>query len=121
MTDREHFAALLADAKIMFWTCLNEDHKYVTWTGDVATCDTCGLTSEMTARFARDVQRWERERIASEISPDRLEELAGWFDDDDDFKAIIFPQTLGRARGHDVQDDLRHWAKLLRGEEDGND
>ena len=120
MSDREHFAALLADAKIMFWTCLNKDHKHVTWTGDVATCDTCGLTSEMTARFARGVQKWERERIAGEIDPAKLEKLAEWFDADDEFKEAMFPTTW-RDRGHDVQDDLRCWAKLLRGEEDGND
>jgi hypothetical protein len=49
----------------LFWTCLNEEHKRVTWTGDVAACDTCGLTSEMTARFARGVQAYERERIVT--------------------------------------------------------
>jgi hypothetical protein len=65
--DREYFAALLAGTRILFWTCLNKDHKHVTWTGDVATCDTCGLTSEMTARFAREVQEYERERIYTEL------------------------------------------------------
>jgi hypothetical protein len=62
--DRDWVAALTAGTKIMFWTCLNDDHKHVTWTEDVATCDTCGLTSEMTARFARGVQKYERERIS---------------------------------------------------------
>ena len=75
MTDREHFAALLAGAKIMSWTCLNKDHKHVTWTGDVATCDTCGLTSEMTARFARAVQAYERERAGGETGPATPEQM----------------------------------------------
>jgi hypothetical protein len=40
------------DTPIQVWACLNPAHQEVTWTGDVARCDTCGLTSEMTGEFA---------------------------------------------------------------------
>jgi hypothetical protein len=56
----------------------------------------------------------ERERIAGEIDPAMLEKLAGWFDADDEFKEVMFPTTW-RDRGQEVQNDLRHWAELLRG------
>lgn len=49
--DRPRLRAL-EGAPIQLWTCLNPAHRTVTWTGDVACCDTCGLTSEMTGEFA---------------------------------------------------------------------
>lgn len=48
---------------IAFWTCLNSDHDAVTWNGDIATCDTCGLTSEMTQRFTRSVRTHMAEHV----------------------------------------------------------
>ncbi|TMS00151.1 hypothetical protein [Nonomuraea basaltis] len=51
-----------------FWTCINKTHKYVTWTGDVASCDTCGLTSEMTGKRDVLVRADERRKTAEEIA-----------------------------------------------------
>lgn len=48
---------------IQFWTCLNRDHQTVTWNGDVASCDTCGLTSEMTQRFIGSIRRHTAEHL----------------------------------------------------------
>ncbi|GAA3172697.1 hypothetical protein [Nonomuraea roseoviolacea] len=56
--------AALGRAPIQFWTCPNPAHLDVTWTGDVATCDTCQLTSEMTGRKYAIARQIERERIA---------------------------------------------------------
>lgn len=46
----------LGSAKVRFWRCLNPAHETVTWEGDVATCGTCGLNSDMTRRYARNVR-----------------------------------------------------------------
>lgn len=59
---RREWSAELLKAHIQFWACLNKEHRTVTWNGDVATCDTCGLTSEMTRRYANDVARYVREK-----------------------------------------------------------
>jgi hypothetical protein len=48
---------------IQFWMCLNRDHQTVTWSGDVASCDTCGLTSEMTQRFTRSIRTHMAEHV----------------------------------------------------------
>ena len=53
----------LKDVRVQFWTCPNDEHRMVTWTGDVASCDSCGMTSEMTARLIRAAVAYERERI----------------------------------------------------------
>jgi hypothetical protein len=55
-----------ANLHVQAWVCLNDDHRYVTWTDDVARCDTCGLTSEQTRDFARRIERAVRDRIAAE-------------------------------------------------------
>ena len=39
------------EARVRFWRCLNRDHRVVDWSGDVATCRDCGLTSEMTKQL----------------------------------------------------------------------
>jgi hypothetical protein len=62
----------LKDVRIQFWTCPNEDHKHVTWTGDVAACDTCGMTSEMTGRLIRAAAAYERERLYAELGNDHF-------------------------------------------------
>ena len=53
----------LQGVQVRFWTCPNKDHSRVTWTGDVASCDSCGMTSVMTARLIRAAAAYERERI----------------------------------------------------------
>lgn len=58
---------LFANLRVSFWTCLNKDHKAVTWTDDVASCDTCGLTSEMTSRYRELVRQHERRDIVRHI------------------------------------------------------
>ena len=60
---RTELLEALKDVRVQFWACPNEDHKRVTWTGDVAACDSCGMTSEMTARLIRAAVAYERERI----------------------------------------------------------
>lgn len=57
----------------------------------------------------------ERKRIRREIDPAMLDKLADWFDTDDGFKVAMFPETWPE-RSHEVQDDLRRWAKVIRGE-----
>ncbi len=63
---------------------------------------------------ARDAAAAERERMAALIPPERLRQLADWFDTDDEFKTTMFPTTW-RDRGDEVQKDLRRWADLLDG------
>lgn len=65
MTDGDHrvFLDALQGVQVQFWTCPNEAHGRVTWTGDAAVCDTCGMTSEMTGRLIRAAAAYERERI----------------------------------------------------------
>lgn len=55
----------------------------------------------------------ERQSIREQIPPERLEQLADWFDTDDEFKTTMFPETWP-TRGNEVQQDLRRWAKILR-------
>ncbi|MDP4501034.1 hypothetical protein [Nonomuraea turcica] len=62
MTDDE-LMATLGNARIQFWTCPNPAHRTVTWHGDVATCDQCGLTSTMTRRKYAVVREVEQKRI----------------------------------------------------------
>ncbi len=52
--------------------------------------------------------------MAALIPPERLRQLADWFDTDDEFKTTMFPTTW-RDRGDEVQKDLRRWADLLDG------
>ena len=68
---RERLNAL-EGARMQFWTCLNPDHRTVTWVGDVASCDTCGLTSAMTGEFAAGVlaARWPVLRQMAEDAMD---------------------------------------------------
>lgn len=61
-------------APIMFWTCLNHDHKNVTWYGNVAKCDTCGLTSEMTNGWLRTAKEVARAEIGRETATE-IEQL----------------------------------------------
>jgi hypothetical protein len=52
----------------MFWTCMNRDHAdtgTVTWEGEVARCDVCGLTSDATRRWLGLVREDERQRIVA--------------------------------------------------------
>lgn len=56
------------NAPVTFWTCLNRAHETVTWDGDVASCDTCGLTSQMTQRRAALIRADERRKVAEEIA-----------------------------------------------------
>ena len=56
-----------ASVPFRFWTCLNKTHKDVTWNGDVASCDTCGLTSTMKDAWTRLVRTDERRKVADEI------------------------------------------------------
>ncbi|MEV8638952.1 hypothetical protein AB0395_45590 [Streptosporangium sp. NPDC051023] len=58
---------LFANLRVRFWACLNKAHKDVTWTGDVASCDTCGLTSEMTGRYRELVRQHERREVVRQI------------------------------------------------------
>ncbi|MFI7113986.1 hypothetical protein ACIBK9_47250 [Nonomuraea sp. NPDC050227] len=57
-----------ANVPFRFWTCLNKAHKDVTWNGDVASCDTCGLTSTMKDAWTKLVREHERKRTAEEIA-----------------------------------------------------
>ena len=54
-----------------------------------------------------------RKRIREQIDPDMLDKLAEWFDSDNEFKVAMFPGKWPE-RGHEVQDDLRRWAKVIR-------
>ena len=62
----------LEGARMQFWTCLNPAHRTVTWSADVASCDTCGLTSAMTGEFAAGVlaARWPVLRQMAEDAMD---------------------------------------------------
>lgn len=53
----------LKDKPIVFWTCLQPDHLDVDWEGDIATCRTCGLTSQMTRLYVDAVRRSEQRRL----------------------------------------------------------
>lgn len=59
----DDFPAALLNARVRFWMCINRAHKNVVWDGDVAKCPDCGVTSEMTTRYAARV----REQVAREI------------------------------------------------------
>lgn len=52
----DDFWAGLPPIAVRFWKCLNPDHGTVRWDGDVAVCTDCGLTSEMTRRYAKGVK-----------------------------------------------------------------
>ena len=68
MTDRDRpYAEILGDAEVQFWICLNPAHKNVEWSGDVATCPDCGLTSDMTREFAEVCREVHGTRIASDL------------------------------------------------------
>ncbi|GAA4209560.1 hypothetical protein GCM10022252_76260 [Streptosporangium oxazolinicum] len=70
-TDTFDLPEELAEAPVQFWTCLNRDHKTVTWQGDIASCGECGLTSDMTRRrdklVAERVRADERTHIAAMV------------------------------------------------------
>lgn len=55
------------NARVQFWTCLNDDHRHVTWHGTTAVCDTCRLTSDMTREYDAAVRAHERRRVADHI------------------------------------------------------
>lgn len=46
--DVDELEEAFSQARVRFWRCLNRQHRIVDWAGAVATCRTCGLTSEMT-------------------------------------------------------------------------
>jgi hypothetical protein len=59
----------------------------------------------------------ERERLAALIDPGQLDKLADWFDADDEFKMTMFPEKWPPgSRANEVQQDLRSWARALRGD-----
>ena len=65
-----HVPALPAEilnARVRFWMCINRDHKSVVWDDDVAQCPDCGVTSTMTARYAKVVRDHERGLIDDAI------------------------------------------------------
>jgi hypothetical protein len=66
--DGDELMDMLKNVRVQFWTCLNKAHMYVTWTDDVASCDTCGLTSEMTRKRDALVRAHERSRVAEQIA-----------------------------------------------------
>ena len=68
---------MLGNLRIRFWTCLNPAHNTVTWNGDVASCNTCGLTSEHTIEFAERVRENERKRLVADgaLMPDEATAL----------------------------------------------
>lgn len=57
----------LGDARVKAWTCVNPEHRYVFWTGDVAHCRDCGLTSEHTTRWIRRIMVETLNGTAAEI------------------------------------------------------
>ena len=59
------------NAPVRFWMCLNREHKNVTWESDVATCPDCGLTSEMTNRYATVLRIMLAEKIEALASAQR--------------------------------------------------
>lgn len=63
----KEFPGELLNARVQFWMCINPEHEFVTWDGDVATCPDCGITSEMTKKYAARVERQVREQAAMEI------------------------------------------------------
>ena len=67
----------------------------------------CERAGELTAEVNR------LRALAAEIEPDILEQLADWFDADDEFTTTMFPDSWPQ-RGDETQSDLRHWARLLR-------
>ena len=44
MTDEDVWE-YLGRQRIKFWACPIDSHRYVTWDGPVATCDTCGRSN----------------------------------------------------------------------------
>lgn len=119
----------LLSARVQFWTCLNKAHRTVTWNGDVATCGTCGLTSEMTRRYANDVARYVREKapdwpaarkaIDTAISRARREiqitvedALGSWGLD------AVSRQCIGETILNQVQDSLDDVDQTIPPEED---
>lgn len=64
------FPAELLNAPVRFWICINREHKNVTWDGDVATCPDCGLTSEMTKRYAALVRVMVADKIERALAED---------------------------------------------------
>jgi hypothetical protein len=57
----------LSTARMRFWVCLNREHRFVDWVDGVATCPDCGLTSEMTGRFAATAKQVGREEVLREL------------------------------------------------------
>lgn len=58
---------VLSQVRVQFWKCLNPAHDIVAWEDGVATCATCGLTSEMTRRYRRLVERYTQEKLIERI------------------------------------------------------
>lgn len=64
----------------------------------------------------------ERARIAAVINPDLVDAVARWFDEDDRLKMYLYSRrpdffpTAWKERSDQLQQDLRRWARLLRGE-----
>lgn len=65
------------NARVSFWTCINPDHQAVEWSGDVATCMVCGLTSEITKRFAQDVRDHHEKHVRKTIADSLRRAAAG--------------------------------------------
>lgn len=104
---KERFGEAL-NAPVLFWVCLNPGHRDVTWSGEVAACLICGLTSEMTEAWSRDVAEAERERIAKgfRAQADRYEAASKTAD------------TMGKVwSGTEQSMRLRHFADCIEGQD----
>ena len=63
MSDPGELPEELLNAPVRFWMCINREHKTVTWDGNVARCPDCGVTSEMTKRYAAVLRIMLAEKI----------------------------------------------------------
>lgn len=89
------------NVRFRFWTCINKAHRYVTWNGDVASCDTCGLTSEMTRKRDVLVRADERCKVADQIAAEI--DAAGEKDKEFHYRAAMrraayIARQIGEAR-----------------------
>lgn len=60
----------LGEMRVRVWTCINPEHRRCTWTGDVATCDECGLTSEHTRHWMALLSATVLRRVARDLASD---------------------------------------------------
>jgi hypothetical protein len=94
----------ILNAPVRFWMCINREHKSVAWDGDVATCPDCGVTNQMTTRYADRIRRVERSRIVEGFrqQANRCEKAAKGAD------------TLGKQwSGTEQAERLRHVADCI--------